>query len=185
MKQCTKCGAEKPTSEFYKGSSRANYKDGLSPWCKACARDYQREQRQRDPEKVRASRRESARKWRAKRADYTRDVYRAKGWKKHVFRTYGLTDAGYSSLLAQQHGRCRICFSEPDPGQRLHVDHDHDTGEVRALLCRRCNTLLGMARDESYIIESALQYLDDFKRTAVIMKYGPPRTYHEEELSLS
>jgi hypothetical protein len=53
----------------------------------------------------------------------------------------GVTDAEYERLLAAQGGGCAIC-DHPPRTRRLHVDHDHKTGEVRGLLCHRCNRLL-------------------------------------------
>lgn len=53
----------------------------------------------------------------------------------------GVDDATYAAMLAAQGGHCAICPSEPAT-RRLHVDHDHATGEVRGLLCFRCNRWL-------------------------------------------
>lgn len=57
-------------------------------------------------------------------------------------RRYGITAAEYDRLLTEQGGRCVLCQREPDES-RLHVDHDHETGRVRGLLCFHCNTTLG------------------------------------------
>jgi hypothetical protein len=56
---------------------------------------------------------------------------------------YGLSAAEYDRLLALQGGVCRICKETCSTGKRLAVDHDHETGKVRGLLCRRCNRGLG------------------------------------------
>ena len=56
---------------------------------------------------------------------------------------YGLSTADYDALLIQQDGVCRICKRSCSTGKRLAVDHDHGTGAVRGLLCRRCNIGLG------------------------------------------
>jgi hypothetical protein len=53
----------------------------------------------------------------------------------------GITDAEYARLLAAQGGHCALCPNTPKT-RRLHVDHDHRTGEVRGLLCYRCNRAL-------------------------------------------
>ena len=50
----------------------------------------------------------------------------------------GVTDEEYARMLEAQGGHCALCPSKPGK-RRLHVDHRHDTGEVRALLCHRCN----------------------------------------------
>lgn len=57
---------------------------------------------------------------------------------------FGMTEADYESLLEAQGGTCAICDGPPDTRwKKLAVDHDHDTNEVRGLLCMTCNTMLG------------------------------------------
>lgn len=63
-------------------------------------------------------------------------------------RLYGLLPGDYDRMLAAQGGNCAVCGLCPDDGQRLAVDHDHATGKVRALLCRYCNTALGLLRED-------------------------------------
>lgn len=53
----------------------------------------------------------------------------------------GVTDEQYDAMLAAQDGHCALCPSKPGT-RRLHVDHDHRTGKIRALLCHRCNRAL-------------------------------------------
>ncbi|MET9199049.1 endonuclease domain-containing protein [Gordonia sp. NPDC003585] len=63
---------------------------------------------------------------------------------RHVTRQYELADGDYDRLLVAQGGRCAICLTEPR-GRRLAVDHNHQTGQVRGLLCDKCNRkLLGL-----------------------------------------
>jgi hypothetical protein len=72
---------------------------------------------------------------------------------------YGLTVDAYDALLAEQGGCCAIC-GDP-PGKRpLAVDHDHETGDVRGLLCLPCNTGLGLFRDDLERLAAAAAYLD-------------------------
>ena len=78
---------------------------------------------------------------------------------------YGVTVDWFESKLAQQDGRCIICGATPDPNgvkaaARLHVDHDHDTGAVRDLLCTRCNQGLGYFRDNPDLLRAAADYID-------------------------
>lgn len=56
-------------------------------------------------------------------------------------RHLGITDEAYTRLLEAQGGHCALCPNTPKT-RRLHVDHDHHTGEVRGLLCYRCNRAL-------------------------------------------
>lgn len=60
---------------------------------------------------------------------------------------YGMTIATYDALLAGQNGVCAICKETCSTGNRLAVDHDHSTGRIRGLLCRRCNLFLGVLED--------------------------------------
>lgn len=72
---------------------------------------------------------------------------------------YGITEERYQELFKQQNGRCAICRNRPRT-QRLAVDHDHKTGEVRGLLCKRCNhDLLGGGHDDFEVLWRALVYL--------------------------
>jgi hypothetical protein len=63
---------------------------------------------------------------------------------KRLCDNYKLTVEKYDAILAYQGGVCYCCHqAEPVKGRRLSVDHDHDTGEVRGLLCSRCNPIIG------------------------------------------
>lgn len=69
----------------------------------------------------------------------------------------------YSLLLEEQGGCCAICGkSEKDNGQRLAIDHNHATHQVRALLCRNCNTGLGAFKDDEQLLSKAIEYLKRF-----------------------
>lgn len=66
----------------------------------------------------------------------------------------------YALLLEKQNGCCAICSkSEKDNGQRLAIDHNHSTHQVRALLCRNCNTGLGAFKDDETLMSKAIEYL--------------------------
>lgn len=69
---------------------------------------------------------------------------------------YKLSDANYAKMVLAQGNRCAICDSDAKP---LHVDHDHKTGEVRGLLCFRCNSGLGNFSDEIGRLATAIAYL--------------------------
>lgn len=78
----------------------------------------------------------------------------------YLQRTYGITLAEYSYLLGQQGGCCAICESVPKK-RNLVVDHNHKTGQVRGLLCNKCNhDLLGGGRENPTILRRAAKYLE-------------------------
>jgi len=74
---------------------------------------------------------------------------------------YGLSREDYLVMYEEQQGSCAICGINETMlnGKRLVVDHCHDTGEVRGLLCVRCNTGIGMLQDNAEILASAVDYL--------------------------
>ncbi len=72
---------------------------------------------------------------------------------------YGITLEQYEQLFNLQGGRCAICDRETD--HTLHVDHCHETGLVRGLLCGSCNRGLGMYGDNVQLLRKAADYLED------------------------
>lgn len=76
-----------------------------------------------------------------------------------VQRVYGLAPGGYDALLKAQKGRCYICHRRPGKRRSLAVDHNHRTGEVRGLLCTKCNRYLGWILDDPYAAARIAQYL--------------------------
>jgi hypothetical protein len=84
----------------------------------------------------------------------------------HIKGLYGIAAEVYGVLLKSQHGRCAICGNPPSGGpkeRQLVVDHNHagtsGSGEVRGLLCSRCNIGLGGFRDNPAFLLSAISYL--------------------------
>ena len=85
---------------------------------------------------------------------------RAKLWarKEYLKRTYDLSIEEYDALRASQNNCCKIClisFDETMP----QVDHCHDTGAIRGMLCKSCNQMLGFARDNVKVLQEAITYL--------------------------
>ncbi len=92
--------------------------------------------------------REATRRYQQRHPERVAESNRA----SHLMAYYGITNADYAARLAEQGGVCAICGRperqiHPRSGvvQSLSVDHDHKTGEVRGLLCSRCNRLVGRA----------------------------------------
>lgn len=106
-------------------------RDGKFSWCRSCCSAYEREHR--TPETSRAARLKTK---------------------------YGITIARYDELLAEQDGRCAICRCLPDGyAHRFHVDHDHATMRVRAILCHHCNLAVGNVREDPAIAIALVQYV--------------------------
>ncbi|MFJ9413080.1 endonuclease VII domain-containing protein [Streptomyces sp. NPDC101227] len=77
----------------------------------------------------------------------------------HVANVYGLGHRDYDRLKELQGGVCAICQRATGATRRLSVDHDHQTGAVRGLLCRPCNNMLGHGRDSKDFFARAVAYL--------------------------
>ena len=83
---------------------------------------------------------------------------------KDLQKTYGISLEEYNRKMAQQNCRCKICLTHQDNLKRaMCVDHDHETGKVRGLLCDTCNRSLGLLKDDINTLERALEYLKEHK----------------------
>lgn len=125
-KYCSLCKTTRTIQEFYKDKYRL---DGLCNWCKSCRQKYNK----------------------------NRTEYHSH---RHREVRYGVTLEMYNDLLEKQNGRCAICCRKESKIQAgriltLSVDHNHRTGQIRGLLCDRCNHLLGFFEgvDPSSVIE--------------------------------
>ena len=103
--------------------------DGHSVWCKKCRKIYRDENRERA-------------KW------------------YQILRRYSLTQEEYYNILETQGGVCAICGrTEEEVGSTFHVDHNHETGVVRGILCDTCNRGLGYFREDSQCLQRAVAYI--------------------------
>jgi hypothetical protein len=84
---------------------------------------------------------------------------RARKERNTLLKKYGLTVSQFDQLSEAQNGVCAICKEENSLHDKLYVDHDHLTGEVRGLLCVRCNAGIGMFLDSTERLQSAIKYL--------------------------
>lgn len=132
LKRCAACRVEKPQTEF---NPRRGRGDGFEARCKSCKKAAHAVWLQENP-----------------------DYWRRNKLQRH----YGLTPEQYDALLERQGGRCAICVGE-GPGRKgsdfFAVDHDHDTGMIRGLLCSTCNMGLGSFKDDPTRLSKAIEYL--------------------------
>lgn len=83
----------------------------------------------------------------------------------HLKRKFGISETEYYEMLKNQDGKCAICEKEEVGDSRasyLSIDHNHESGEIRGLLCARCNRGLGYFRDDSKTLYNAFKYLNKF-----------------------
>lgn len=98
--------------------------------------------------------------------DCSRNKYHSKTdnekYDSHYRSAYGITIKQYDQMLSDQNFCCGICRTIKPGGQgnRFYIDHDHDTGDIRGLLCHKCNTGLGFLNDSKTTLEAAISYLD-------------------------
>jgi hypothetical protein len=88
---------------------------------------------------------------------------------------YNLTEAAYNNLYNSQQGRCWICEKQGKSlydlsrklKDRLYVDHCHKTSVVRGLLCRNCNSAIGLLEDRVELFHKAIKYIQRYKETPI------------------
>lgn len=127
--------------------------------------DIIRETRKRNREKYPEKYREWDRQAKMRKKDKIRPKQQVRSRKAHLIGSYGITTNDYDRMVLEQDGRCGICLRETTD---LCVDHDHETGKVRGLLCRNCNAGLGSFKDNVANLLTAIQYLNANKEYAAI-----------------
>lgn len=83
--------------------------------------------------------------------------------RKRTLKKFGITLDDYCKMLEDQNGQCAICGTNRQPKKALCVDHDHDTGEIRGLLCMKCNVALGLMDNNIESLQNAINYLRKLK----------------------
>lgn len=189
-KVCPDCGIEKPISEFRRNKARP---DGLSFYCKECFSFRDKAgYRKREEKKGRKVRERVATadgfKWcpgcetvkphsewsrnRASKdgiASYCKVCMAKRGARDYLKRAYQMTPEEVRALVAGQGGVCRICQAAP----AVHVDHDHDDGAIRGMLCFKCNAGIGQFADSPQRLWRAAQYLEG--------RLAPPRKWTQPD----
>jgi len=190
-KTCRRCNRTLPLAGFRRNRTT---RDGLSAYCRECCLAYNNAWKKANPEKVSAYKKRNYYRDRkyvpippARREceqcgtpfeTRTNTLYckdecrkiatRRRGRmhrRKYRFRKeYGLTIAQRDALVRAQCGACAVCGTT---AANLVVDHDHDTGAVRGMLCSHCNTGLGFFRDSPAALRAAIDYLTKQESLAV------------------
>jgi hypothetical protein len=140
QKQCTKCKQNKELEDFRHRNK--SYPDrGRQSWCKKCMSHYQVSYRPKNPA--------------------TREHLNKIQRKHRLKKDYGLTPQDYETMLKTQSYLCAICAKHHNAERYgLCVDHDHDTGKIRGLLCRTCNCGIGYLKDDLLLVQNAALYLE-------------------------
>jgi NAD+--asparagine ADP-ribosyltransferase len=155
-KICKNCFIEKPISEFHVAQKPGKIgSDGYirktvcyKSSCKECLRKKQKE-------KYHNLTLDQQKKLRENNSCNNSD-YR----KKYKLKTnYGLTIEEFSDMIKYQNNKCKICECEMNSPQ---IDHNHATNEVRALLCRNCNTSLGLLKEDTKVLYNMISYINDY-----------------------
>lgn len=133
-KNCTKCFENMELEKFQKDH---RYSDGYSSWCKSCKNELSaRYQKQ----------------WAANNREAAKSI--------QLKTRYGIDLKRYNEILEIQNFSCAICKKhESEFGRKLSVDHCHDTGVIRGLLCGNCNTAIGKLKDNKQLLNNAIDYL--------------------------
>lgn len=136
VKRCTDCKTIKPVEEF------ANQRTTSGYWTRGSICQPCRSRRMRE--------------WNAKHST-------GKLLNGNLIKSHGITLAEYNAILAAQGGVCAICGLPPlntnKRNRRLSVDHCHDCGANRKLLCSRCNNGIGCFNDDPKLLLKAIEYL--------------------------
>lgn len=136
-KTCSACRRKKSLNDFHKEKGG---RFGRQRWCISCANAHRRSDgAASDASKLR--RKVTTANYHQKH----REKRLADGRKAFLLRRYGITIEEFDAIFGSQDGRCGLCLSGHSGGvRRWAVDHDHETGIVRGVLCHPCNTFLGM-----------------------------------------
>jgi hypothetical protein len=175
MKMCRKCLVNKNTEEFHKNSQ---VKDGIAAYCKLCKSKIDKDWIKNKPKEI-EKRKLRSRQWQKDNPEKYRESLKRwvtenpqQKWnldkKSHLWTHYRMTIDDFSIMHESQDGKCNICKTV----RKLVVDHDHSCcptkitcgGCIRALVCSRCNTLLGMSDDSPQLLASAIEYLRSHHR---------------------
>ena len=149
-KMCKKCGIEKDLSEFNKHSNR---KDKHNHICKLCMSEIKKKYYNLNSEYIKRRSLE----YKKNNRDRQKLLYYKHKDRKDAEK-YGITIEKLNELKFNNNGKCAICGHD----SKLVIDHNHITLKVRGLLCKNCNSALGMFKENINTINNAIKYLTKF-----------------------
>lgn len=143
-KTCTYCKIEKPLTEFFSRGGKLSHL--YKSRCKLC---------------MQAKRQE----WGQDNKDHLNE-WRRNNWVQagRRLKRRGATQDLYDKLYEAQKGCCAICNEPEEKFSWLCIDHDHDTGRIRGLLCPNCNRGIGLLKDNAALLERAAEYIKTAKK---------------------
>jgi hypothetical protein len=147
-RNCKLCGELKPKDQF----APQGYQ------CRQCRTERQRAYYASLPPKTAEQRKkinEYQKQYRLRNLEKVKEDNRV----RHIKRMFGLSAEEYDRMLEDQNGVCAICYMKCETGFNLAVDHNHDTGKIRGLLCKNCNTALGLLKENPENMLKAIEYL--------------------------
>lgn len=141
-----------------------------APSCKVCRANSQRKYKGREPLQREKVGLRNADKTHCKNGhDFTEHGYTkpdgSRGCKPCAVahrkqRIYGVSPERFADMLVEQDERCALCLGAFKDARDTHIDHDHETGAVRALLCGNCNPGLGYFKDDPALLRAAAEYIE-------------------------
>jgi hypothetical protein len=158
---CSKCKIEKELSSDNFCKDKYD-KSGFTYQCKKCRAVKQKEWVKNNPETVK----ETNNRNKAKRKTfYSSPEGIICSRKAHLKRTYNITLEEFNNKLAEQDYKCAICKSNNthDKHGVMAVDHNHETGQIRGLLCYKCNAGIGLLNDDKLLMKNAINYLEKYE----------------------
>jgi hypothetical protein len=129
-------------------------------------REYQRNWYYKNIEKRRADSRLRMKEWRKNNPTAAKGA--VKRWldknpthlrNYRLKKSYGISLVQWNELFSAQGGKCAICRNVATSDRHWHVDHCHETGAVRGILCNHCNLMIGHAKDNPETLMSAIEYI--------------------------
>ena len=110
--------------------------------------EYDKEWAKANPDRIKAARS----RWYKKNPEKVKEKQRLARFARH-----DLTEQEYNEMVCKQDNRCKLCGVKYD---KLVIDHNHETGKVRGLLCYACNSGLGLLQDDANLLRKAADYVE-------------------------